>query len=208
MRTFKRTLCILLIAALAFSMIPFTAVSSAAAELGESKEESAPTGANQDVLQINDTYDLTEFADSVNNGNTYEGKTVVLNGDCTYSGDWTPIGTRDKPFKGTFYGNRHTITIKRCLTESDYTGLFGYSKGKITDLNVNIGKMSGADYVGGVAGHCYEIANCHVKGTAISGSSHVGGVVGFVDGEIFNCSNSCKVEGTQNYVGGITGLLR
>lgn len=80
------------------------------------------------ITYIYDAQDLVNFRDSVNAGDTYEGKTVYLMDDIDLStvcgksvdtdgdgtGDtevsWTPIGTTTTNFAGTFDGNYHTIS--------------------------------------------------------------------------------------------------
>lgn len=58
-------------------------------------------------LKISTLSEFQQFAADVNNGNTYEGKTVVLNADIALGGEsspWTPIGNETNRFKGTFNG--------------------------------------------------------------------------------------------------------
>ncbi|HHY71451.1 MAG TPA: hypothetical protein GX519_07395, partial [Thermoanaerobacterales bacterium] len=65
------------------------------------------------------------------------GKTVILGRNIELHGDWKPIGTgSDKPFKGTFDGNGHSISglkigssAKDGAVEGDYQGFFGYTQG-------------------------------------------------------------------------------
>ena len=53
-----------------------------------------------DDLTISNLTDLENFRDDVNDGNSFAGETVVLSGDITLSGEWTPIGTDEHPFSG------------------------------------------------------------------------------------------------------------
>ncbi len=105
-----------------------------------------------EIMTISSENDLKAFAESVNMGNTYEGKTVTLVSDITLSDEWTPIGTgtRDgfsytgNPFKGIFNGGNYTIsglTINIPNSNEDYAfGLFGVVDGgtvknlKLTDV--------------------------------------------------------------------------
>ena len=93
----------------------------------------------------------------------------ILAADITLSGNFTPIGTEDAPFTGTFDGNWKTIYgLKIESTDADtfYGGLFGYIE-EATVKNVGI---IGADIavvaktarVGGVAGSAASstISNC------------------------------------------------
>ena len=79
---------------------------------------------NYNKIFIYTKEELEQFRDNVNNGNTYEGMTVMLMNDIDLGGNendestwWEPTGffsTVDfpedaKPFSGTFEGNNHTI---------------------------------------------------------------------------------------------------
>ena len=64
-------------------------------------------------LKIATLSELQQFAADVNNGNTYEGRTVVLTADIALGGDsspWTPIGNESSHFKGTFNGENHVVS--------------------------------------------------------------------------------------------------
>jgi hypothetical protein len=55
--------------------------------------------------------------------------------------NWTPIGANiASPFTGNFYGNNHTITIKKfdssVLSSSNTLGLFGYASGTWNDADI------------------------------------------------------------------------
>ena len=102
---------------------------------------------------INNAQDLWEFANKVNNGNTFEGITVYLTTDinleCNQNKQWIPIGacyveggnnaddTKEKdPFAGTFEGNDYSISGLYIDSESNYVGLFGYNQGTIQNLKL------------------------------------------------------------------------
>ncbi len=130
--------------------------------------------------------DFAAFAKEVTEGNDYKGKTVVLAGDIDLSSiaDWAPVGTKDKPFAGTFDGAGKNITG---LTITDitggYHGLFGYVTGTLKDFTVS-GSISGTQSV-----------------------DFIGGVVGFNAGTITGVTNKVSIDVTQAYnVGGIAGL--
>ena len=96
--------------------------------------------------------DFENFRDNVNNGNSYEGKAVLLTSDITLSGEWEPIGFIDsntdeknpetennKPFKGIFDGCNHTINGITISNDKSYQGLFSFVVDG-TIRNVTIGK--------------------------------------------------------------------
>ena len=59
-------------------------------------------------LTISSTEDWNTFANNVNNGTSYSGKTVKLNADISVT---TMVGTYDYPFNGTFDGGGHTLNV-------------------------------------------------------------------------------------------------
>lgn len=145
--------------------------------------------------------DLKAFANDVNSGNTYEGKTVVLDKDIDLSQicgedingeevSWEPIGhgvyidNVCPAFKGVFDGCGHEIKNLYVNKNLDYdaVGLFG------------------------------DIINGTVKNLTVSGSVHgeglfTGGIAGTIsDGEIINCVNKARVTGTGFCIGGIAGV--
>jgi hypothetical protein len=161
-------------------------------------------------------------------------KKYVLVNDIVLAGTWTPKGTGSgatNPFKGTFYGNGHTISGLKPMSGPS-TGLFGSIDGaEIRDLKVvidNAAALPGAvQYLGGIAGSAIssklrnlivEVPQGRVLGftsTSIS-SKAAGGIAGdLTDTTIDNC----RAEGAGTlsvssgsmygplYAGGIAGFL-
>ena len=61
---------------------------------------------------ISNEFDFIRFANKVNSGNDYKGKTVVLSNNLNLeNAEWPSIGTIARPFCGSFDGNNHTIKI-------------------------------------------------------------------------------------------------
>ena len=143
-----------------------------------------------------------------------------LNGDGSKFDQWTPIGSKNNPYTGTFDGNEKTISGLYINSDAEYIGLFGCIGNGATVRNVGImdsyinGSGSSLDvYVGAICGYnSGTITNCYNKGT-VSGSSsagdinYVGGICGYNSGNVENCYNTGTVSGTSfiNYVGGICG---
>ncbi len=128
---------------------------------------------------------------------------------------WTPIGTSWEPFVGTFDGNGHSIKNLKVSDKSD-SGLFGYSQGKL--MNINLVDVTievpaylqiFTGYVGGLVGGNYgEITNCSIVGnSSIIGNDFIGGLVGCNSGVISNCfvAENSSVVGRGNYIGGLVG---
>lgn len=161
-----------------------------------------------EITEINSFSDFQQFRDSVNEGNTYSGKTVTLKTNITLSGAWTPIGNSSIGFDGTFDGGSHTVFGLYINSTSKYQGLFGRitSNGVIKNLGVD-GSVTGDEYIGGIVGYNSRgsVINCtHDSGT-VTGEEYVGGVVGYNNaGTITDCVNSGTVTGNE-YSGGIVG---
>ena len=177
----------------------------------------------KEYYYIDSVEDMYAFSDSVNSGNTYEGKIVKLRTNLNFSNytsdkktkvckdndnenGFTPIGIYySKPFSGTFEGNIKTIsnlTINR--PNQDYVGIFGYTdEGEIYGLNLDNVKVTGHSYVGTLVGeysswHKIKIHDITVKNSEVN-SSYIryGGVVGYTgDGSIQNVLvKSVKLSG-------------
>ena len=122
---------------------------------------------------------------------------------------WTPIGNSGNKYQGTFDGNGKTIRNLYINATSNFAGFFGYADAgcikNITFDNAKV-KSTGSSNTGILAGEassCIEyiktLATCSVEG-----KSWVGGIAGNSWGNIINCENHAKVNGT-NFVGGIVG---
>ena len=122
---------------------------------------------------------------------------------------WTPIGNSDNRYQGTFDGNGKTIKNLYINATSGYAAFFGSATdGSIKNITFDNAKVKSTSYsntgiLAGEAGSCIEyiktLATCSVEG-----KSWVGGIAGYSWGNIINCENHAKVNGT-NFVGGIVG---
>ena len=187
--------------------------------------------AADDVTVISSPDELIAFRNSVNNGNDYEGRKVVLgdNIDLSLQGiNWTPIGTgtrsgsgyTGKAFKGTFDGRGFTIsglTIDATVAGvnvDDAYGLFGVIDGatvtNLTLANVHI-TVNRGECVGGVVGLMVNgstVSNIEMDvGSGITAVRGLGGIVGrmTISGTIENCVNEASINGSGANVGGIVG---
>ena len=129
---------------------------------------------------------------------------------------WVPIGTANKPYKGTFDGNNKTITNLYIKTAHNDVGFFCMIMGAtIQDLifdNAKVENVSTTNtkttYTGILAGYAYG-ALSHIKGIKTTNNCTVigqitGGIVGYAKINLENCDNHSSVKGTDN-VGGIAG---
>lgn len=175
-------------------------------------------------LVISTAAELVAFANDVNNGNTYFGKTVVLASDIDLAGiDWTPIGgpsAEADPFYGTFDGCGHTIKNLTVVEKAgadvyDAVGFFGWIDGIVKNLNFDNATVEGHHHVGVVAGHMEgningKIENVTVKGATVKSTylnddrdgDKAGVIVGFhgagsVSGQVSNSTVEAARDGGQ-----------
>ena len=185
--------------------------------LQDNAQDGLPPGLGTEAspYEISTADELENFRDLVNDGIEKSAHAklmndIDLNGSAT--NQWTPIGTSNNPYSGTFDGNGKTIKnlyIKNTSSANDQ-GLFGYVYGgTVQNLSVS-GTVSGGMYVGGVVGdnrgnveNCYN--TCSVSGPDSGTSNYVGGVVGYNGGSVTNCYNTGSVSGPGNRVGGVAG---
>ena len=124
---------------------------------------------------------LKNLAELVNNGET--DINIILTGNITLTGEWTPIGDYYNQYTGTFDGGNYTITGLTVTTSDQYAGLFGYigSGGTVKNVvlkDVQIESDNQYGCVGGIAGNSNgNIENCSVSGS-VSSRYTAGGVVG------------------------------
>lgn len=148
---------------------------------------------------------LAGLSQLVGEGTSFAGKTIRLSRDIDLGGkEWTPIGSADTLFQGTFDGNGHTvsgISMNREWVRTE-SGLFGAVKdaairnltteGSIQVLST-IDPGGTAQYTGGVGGIC---------GSA-GGSTTISG-----------CTNRVDIDATEVKIGnwnywnvGVGGIL-
>ena len=174
-------------------------------------------------LRTSDNVFLTweEFAASVSEGNTYEGKTVYLETDIT-----TPVtamvGTNEAPFKGTFDGTGHTLTVNYTSTAGRCAVFNTVDNASFMNLNLagtmSVGHFPSGGLIGYVLNGCH-ITNCvsAVEITATHPDAGDGGVGGFLGEADRNssphiyfegCAFTGKFIGTCNGWGGFVGRNR
>ena len=125
--------------------------------------------------------------------------------------EWTPVGTFSS-YNGTFDGGNHTITgLTVNQPETNNVGLIGYlgSGGKVQNLTLERVNITGANYVGGVAGSNYGImTNCYAMGDVSGTGYYVGGVAGSngFSGIMTACYARGDVSGDELHVGGVVGF--
>ena len=156
----------------------------------------------QNTFTLTNAAQLAGLAQLVNKGNTFNGKTITLGADIDLDGlEWTPIGSKDKPFAGTFDGDGKTVS-NLVIGSGTYLGLFGNINTPATIENLNIRNVSitGTSVIGALvgSGHTGAITNCSISGLIqIEGNYKVGGL----SGHSYAAVTDCRVDGdVSSYV--------
>lgn len=124
---------------------------------------------------------------------------------------WTPIGTPDNKFSGTFDGNGHRV-INMIINRPDasFQGLFGFTENAVIknivlkNANIHAGNNSGA-----LAGLTKDsiIENSMAKGIVISTENNIGGLIGSVLGGLVTRAFTDTMVYGKDHTGGLTGNL-
>ena len=143
---------------------------------------------------------LAGFSKLVDEGNTFEGKTVKLGKDiCLSEKNWNPIGDNrtDNAFTGVFDGQNHTIlgahiTGDHCFNGAVYGSKEGWGLFSLVDgATIKNLKVDGATFgsytviTGTIAGYANNTTfdNIEITNTKIAGYNwYTGGVVGWAEG--------------------------
>ena len=172
---------------------------------------SATAWADPDLV-IRSTADWNTFANSVNNGTSYQGQTVVLAADISVT---TIVGSRSgtRPFDGTFDGCGHTLNLD--LTVIDYyTAPFGAIQGATIKNLKTTGTVTGSMHSSGLVGIAHGtnlIQNCEVAVSVVcSGNTHThcGGILGHgaaSNTTIRDCLFSGSISGATTATGIVYG---
>lgn len=152
------------------------------------------TGTKEDPYLITSTDDWNVFAKSVEGGIDYYNKFVKLTNNITIS---TMVGVCDesgnKPFRGTFDGDNHTLTANITSTAT------GDDKNNQGVAPFHLIKQA-------------TIQNLTVAGQITSASKYAAGLVGWVDGDykssyIKNCVVKATITTSADYAGGFVGNI-
>lgn len=187
----------------------------------------AGTAENPYLIESADA--LLQLAAAINDGNNAD-ICVRLADDIVIDGSWTPFGKNAVfPFRGTFDGDGHTVTVTVDDPDLSYFGFFGcLEDATVKNLTV-CGEVYCSEpyaYVGGIAGRArgnVTLEQCvsRVNVSALArGSAGVGGLIGGYDAnmdyawkDICLRLNDCTGDGlimvtgtdANAYVGGMVG---
>lgn len=214
-------LALLALAALVWIAVPVSARAEGKTDTWDgttiADKFAAGDGTQGNPFQIETAAQLAYFAKTVNEGEAYLHKYIVLTADIDLANkEWTPIGNYSNPFKGNFNGDNHTVTGMQISGELDRVGLFGECikfnvNSAIKNITVKDSVICGINFVGAIVGYAegINIENCRSIGNTINGKTDVGGICGKIGGysvgKVSQCYNSSKVTGRVR-VGGIAGM--
>lgn len=152
------------------------------------------TGTKDEPYLINTTDDWNLFAKSVEGGIDYYGKYVKLTNDITIS---TMVGvcdeSGDRPFRGIFEGDNHTLTANITSTAT------GDNKNNQGVAPFHLIKQA-------------TIQNLTVAGNITSASKYAAGLVGWIDGKskdsnIKDCIVKATITTSADCAGGFVGNI-
>lgn len=164
--------------------------------------------------------DLLYFSQSVNNGITYEGKTIKLGKDLNFKSDLSYCNPNSKNYGDLnndgiidTIKNELIITDNKCSgfpsianSENKFMGIFDGNLNKINNIYQNTSNTKGTGLFKNNYG---EIKNLCLSGNIIS-NGDIGAIAYKNEGIIFNCHNYVDITCTQNKAhyasGGICAL--
>ena len=195
------------------------------------------------VFRISEAKQLSGLAKLVNSGVSFEGKIIKIQDTITLGKfiereteedpyvleegfEWTPIGTKENPFKGTFDGQNNVIKGIYINGTNDFVGLFGEIVGEVKNVNIGESYIKGSSNVGSIAGKLTGNADyCLSSATIVAdaNANKIGGLFGEVVGTeevqsvVSNCSttdsfcltvNETAQVGDTYEIGGIIGFAK
>ncbi len=185
------------------------------------------------VTRIGGPEDLAAFAESVNAGESYAGRTVTLTADISMAGvDFAPVGRPDRGpdhiFQGTFDGGGHAVT-GLALTAGEGAGGVGlFSEtynATVRDLTLQVSAANGPGAVGGLVGWMVNgtvknvLMEAHVTAARLDAPEDGCAAAGIIAGKATGRTvmDRCAARGSVNgagsfrwavYVGGFIGYIQ
>ena len=165
---------------------------------GEPFVELPPYDATTSTYSISTPEQLLYVALS---GESFDGQVIKLVEDIDLNGEmWTPVGTAEAPFKGTFDGNNKKIS--GLAIDADYAAMFAYTDEGVTikDLTLENVNINSSKYAAALV--CCAEKNLTVENVAVSGdinaTSYAAGIVVMNNDDddavvIRNCVNDATV---------------
>ena len=156
------------------------------------------------VYRISNEDELFRFSEAVNGGKVNINALMTDNVICTRA--WTPIGTYNKRYNGTFDGCGHTISGLHADTSNNNVGLFGFigSDGSVSQVGLIDSSVTGKNEVGGIAGRNSGVIRDCFSIVELRGTDYIGGICGTNYGTIENCYSLVKMAEKKS-AGGVCG---
>jgi len=126
---------------------------------------------------------------------------------------WLPIDDGGNGFVGSFDGGGHVVSnLYIVRPTADYMGLFGYvgASGRIINLGIRSGSVSGKNYTGGLAGtNKGTVSNTFAQCAVLASSSYAGGLLGSADPRslVADSYASGAVTSMYSWAGGLIGII-
>lgn len=115
--------------------------------------------------------ELANFAQLVNSENDFSGKTITLGKNIVLDGsDWTPIGTKDNPFKGAFNGRNGSTYYTISGLNGDLFGVVEGGTVKSVTISGGTGRLVNT-LISGTVENCMSTAKVTGEGGGLVGTS-------------------------------------
>ena len=153
-------------------------------------------------FNISTPAEVASFAAGVSNGYDFAGRTVALEGNVDLAGqNWTPAGTEENQFRGTFDGKDYTIS-NLTIDGGDNIAMFAYVGDNVTIKNLTLENIDvkGGSYVAGLV--CNAGENLVVENVTVSGNVEATGYAAAINFyatsiKLANCENYATVSGNR-----------
>ena len=134
---------------------------------------------------------------------------VTLTPPAEGGSNWAAIGWSGGGFRGSFNGQRYTITNLTINSTVSTQGMFGVigNGGVVENIGLIGGSVIGGNCIGGIAGATVPgstVKNCYFSGNINCGNEG-GGIVGLNEGMVQNCYFTGNIYAAGEYNGGIVG---
>lgn len=179
-------------------------ISDGASPLGHSFDENGIC-TTCGVYRISDEDELISFSEAVNGGNVNINAVMTADVVCTRA--WTPIGTYNNRYMGTFDGQGHTISgLNYSNSTEDCVGLFAFvgADGQVLQTGVINSSITGKQEVGGISGRNKGVIKNCFSIVELGGADYIGGICGVNYGTIEDCYSVVKMKEDQGK-GGVCG---
>lgn len=157
--------------------------------------------------KVNSEEALTEVAQLVNFGCTYENKVVTIGSNIELKGNqdnqWVPMGNETNKFKGTLDGNNKVISNLHIDSNENNQALVGWNAGTVKDITiVDSSIKSTSENAAAIVAYNDEtgkIENAHNESCTVTvddanGLANAGGICALNYGIIKGCSNNANIS--------------